>query len=62
MKEKEINGDLVAYYFKDEQGNTLDMKITPEDETCIGRDIDRGKDSGKMIIKADVTLFWKVEF
>lgn len=62
MKKIEINGDIVRYYFKDEAGTTLDMKLTPEDERCIERDIDKGKDNGKMLIKSDVTLFWKVEY
>jgi len=62
MKKVEINGDLVHYYYKDEGGNTLATVLSEDDERCIARDIDKGKDSGKMVIKADVTLFWKVEF
>jgi hypothetical protein len=61
MKKVEINGDLVHYYYKDEAGNTIEDTLHEDDERCIARDIERGKDSGKMLV-GDTTLFWKVEF
>lgn len=61
MKKVEINGDLVHYYYKDENGATLNVELNADDERCIARDIDNGKDSGKMLA-GDMTLYWRVEY
>ncbi len=61
MKKVEINGDLVAYYYKDENGNTLNVQLNDDDKRCIARDLDKGNDSGKMLL-GDMTLYWKVEY
>jgi len=62
MKRIEIGSDIVIYHYKDEAGNTTQMAIQPEDITCIERDIDKGKDKGKLVINPTVTLFWSVSF
>lgn len=62
MKTTEINGDTVMYYFKDQDGNTVLLDLTPSDKACIERDVDNGKMKGKLTMSNDVTLFWNVEF
>lgn len=50
------------YYFKDQDGNTVLLDLTPSDKACIERDVDNGKMKGKLTMSNDVTLFWNVEF
>ncbi len=62
MKKINIDGDTVTYYYKDESGTTLATALNDDDKRCIARDIDKGKDKGKLVVKSDVTLYWSVEF
>lgn len=62
MKTIEIGNDIVTYYFKDSDGNTVATTLNPDDKACIERDIDKGKDKGKLVIEPTVTLFWSIEF
>jgi len=62
MKTIEIGNDIVTYYFKDTDGNTVATTLNPEDQACIERDIDKGNDKGKLPIDQSVTLFWRIEF
>ncbi len=62
MKTTEIAGDTVTYFFKDADGQTVSGVLTTDDKKCIERALDKGDTQGKLIIQADVTLFWDVEF
>ncbi len=62
MKTIEIGGDVVTYHFKDADGNTIATTLKQEDKACIERDIDKGKDKGRLVIDPNVTLFWSVSF
>lgn len=62
MRTIEIGNDVVTYHYKDEAGQTTSMDIEPADIVCIEREIDRGKDTGKLVVSQNVTLFWRVSF
>ncbi len=62
MKKIDIGGDIVTYYYKDDQGNTVATVLNPDDKNVIARAIEKGDDKGKLLVKSDVTLFWSVEF
>ena len=62
MKTIEIGNDVVTYHFKDEAGQTTSMDIESTDIACIEREIDRGKDTGKLVVNQNVTLYWRVSF
>lgn len=61
MRTIEIGQDTVAYYYKDDQGDTVRQELQASDRAYITARIDKGEERGRTA-SGNLTLHWNVEY
>lgn len=65
MKTVEIAGELISYYYKDEDGSTVPMDLLDEDCDTIEMMLDRGEDRGELssfVGRSEIVCHWSVNY
>lgn len=73
MKHIELEGESISYYYKDDEGNTINLPMEEGEKSVIIRSLtvrgdERGKIAAQRKVKPedkrpmDLMLFWAVEY